>query len=60
MDEDMDTEKRIHLTLHGQDLKIVNRMKKRYGGSRASAVRSCIRIADEVILKLDHSPTKGD
>ncbi len=60
MDEDIDTEKRFHLTLHGQDRKIVDRMKKRHGGSTASAIRACIRIADEVILKLDHSPTKGE
>ncbi len=60
MDEDMDTEKRFHITLHGPDQAIIAKIKKRHGGSTASAIRSCIRIADEVILKLDRSPTRSE
>ncbi len=60
MDEDIDTGKDFHLTLHGPDREIINKIKKRHGGSTASAIRSCIRIADEVILKLVHSPTKSE
>jgi hypothetical protein len=49
-------EKRIDLWLHGTDREIIERVKRRYGGSTTAAIRACIRIADEVVLKLDRHP----
>jgi hypothetical protein len=51
-------EKRVDLLLHGPDREIVERVKQRYGCSTTAAIRACIRIADDVVLKLERpSPT---
>jgi hypothetical protein len=49
-------EKRVDLLLHGKDREIIERIKLRHGGSTTAAIRACIRIADEVVLKLDRHP----
>lgn len=53
MDETM---KRVDFWMHGPDREIIDRMKRRYGCSTTAAIRACIRIADEVTLKLEHAP----
>ena len=53
--------KGIMFWMHGQDIEIIERMRKRYGCTTSAAIRACIRIADEVKLSLDHeAPTKGE
>lgn len=53
-------EKEIHIRLHGPDREIVDMIKRRHGGSTASAIRACIRIAGQVTLNLVRPPTQAE
>jgi hypothetical protein len=57
MDE---SNKEIHIMLHGPDREIIDAMKRRYGCSTSSAIRACIRIAGEVKLNLSGPPNQTD
>jgi hypothetical protein len=51
---------RVDLQLHNKQRDVLKRFKKRWGGSTNAAIRSCILIADEVVLKLERSPLTKD
>lgn len=55
-----DERKGIMFWMHARDREIIDRMKARYGCTTTAAIRACIRIADEVKLKLEHeAPTNA-
>jgi hypothetical protein len=59
-DDDSDR-KGIVFWMHGRDQEIIDKMKRRYGCTTTAAIRACIRIADEVKLRLEHeAPTSGE
>lgn len=47
---------RVDFWMHPRDREIIERIKERYGCTTTAAIRACIRIADEVKLKLEHHP----
>ena len=54
-------EKRVEFLMHGPDQEIIERYKKRWGCSTATAIRGCIRIADQVVMNLEKKPlTDGE
>jgi hypothetical protein len=49
-------EKRVEFLMHGTDQEIIAAMKRRWGCSTATAIRSCIRIAADVAMSLERKP----
>jgi hypothetical protein len=57
----MEDHKRVNFWMHGRDMEIIEKMRRRYGCTTTAAIRACIRIADEVKLGLEHSaPTNAE
>jgi hypothetical protein len=50
--EDEAVQKEIVFRMHARDVEIVERMKRKFGCSTTAAIRACLRIADDVKLKL--------
>lgn len=49
-------EKRVDFYMHSKDREIIDRWKKRHGCTTTAAIRACIRIADDVVYKLERPP----